>query len=68
MTAKKQQQWGTAAEVAVIRGVSTGRVDRWRRAQRVTVRRLGQRLSLADATRLADVGEDQYKREQAVGK
>ena len=68
MTAKKQQQWGTAAEVAVILGVSTGTVDRWMREGRVTFRRLGQRLSLADATRLADVGEDQYKREQAVGK
>ena len=68
MTAKKQQQWGTAAEVAVILGVSTGTVDRWMREKRVTFRRLGQRLSLADATRLADVGEVQYKREQAVSK
>jgi excisionase family DNA binding protein len=68
MMAATEQQWGTAAEVAVILGVSTGTVDRWMREKRVTFRKLGQRLSLADATRLADVGEDQYMREQAVGK
>jgi len=68
MMAATEQQWGTAAEVAVILGVSTGTVDRWMREKRVTFRKLGQRLSLADATRLVDVGEDQYMREQAVGK
>ena len=68
MMAAKKQQWGTAAEVAQILGVSTGTVDRWMREKRVTFRKLGQRLSLADATRLADVGEAQYKREQAVSK
>jgi excisionase family DNA binding protein len=62
----KNQQWGTAADVAAILGVSVGTVDRWTREGRVTFRRLGQRLSLVDAARLAEVGDEQYMREQAA--
>jgi len=62
----KNQQWGTVADAAAILGVSVGTVDRWTREGRVTFRRLGQRLSLVDAARLAEVGDEQYMREQTA--
>ena len=61
----EKQQWGTVAEAAAILGVSAGTVDRWMRDGRVKFRHLGQRLSLVDAARLAEVGDEQYMREQA---
>jgi excisionase family DNA binding protein len=61
----EKQQWGTVAEAAAILGVSTGTVDRWMRDGRVKFRHLGQRLSLIDVARLAEVGDEQYMREQA---
>ena len=62
----EKQQWGTAADAAVILGVSIGTVDRWTREKREKFRRLGQRLSLVDVARLAEVGDEQYMREQAA--
>jgi excisionase family DNA binding protein len=62
----KNPQWGTVAEAAVILGVSAGTVDRWKREGRVTFRHLGQRLSLIDVARLAEVGDEQYMRERAA--
>jgi len=46
--------------------VSIGTVDRWMREGRVTFRKLGQRLSLEDVRRLAEVGEVQYMAEREV--
>jgi len=66
MKDEKNTQWGTVADAAAILDVSIGTVDRWMREGRVTFRKLGQRLSLEDVRRLAEVGEVQYMAEREV--
>ena len=65
MKDKATKNWGPAGDAAAILGISTGTLDRWIREERVLIRRLGQRISLEDVRRLAEVGEEQYNHENA---
>ena len=60
----EDKQWGSRTEVSELLGVSVNTLDRWIATGQVEIRRLGQRLSLNDARRLLEMGEEEYMRER----
>ena len=58
------KSWGNMREGASILGVSTSTLTRWMGEGIIEVRKLGQRISLEDVRRLAELGEEEYMRER----